>query len=119
MPRRRAATPFLRGGPLLASVGRIPEEVYTPKNNTDDYKDDYMSRAHWVNALTGGSERMPDSAGLRIPVDMALAFHSDAGVRDGDGIVGTLGICYTRENKGKFQKGAPTATVRATSRISS
>ena len=65
-----------------------------------------MSRAHWVNALMGGSERLPDSAGLRIPVDMALAFHSDAGVRDGDGIIGTLGIFFTRENKGKFQGGA-------------
>ena len=54
----------------------------------------------------GGSERLPDSAGLRIPVDMALAFHSDAGVRDGDGIIGTLGIFFTRENKGKFQGGA-------------
>ena len=64
-----------------------------------------MSRAHWVNALMGGSERLPDSVGLRIPVDMALAFHSDAGVRDGDGIVGTLGICYTRENGGKFVGG--------------
>ena len=65
-----------------------------------------MSRAHWVNALTGGSERMPDSAGLRIPVDMALAFHSDAGVRLNDDIIGTLGIFYTRENRGKFEGGA-------------
>ena len=52
-----------------------------------------MSRAHGVNALMGGSPRLPDSAGRRIPVDMALAFHSDAGVRDGDVVVGTLGIC--------------------------
>ena len=72
-----------------------------------------MSRAHWVNALMGGSERLPDSAGLRIPVDVALAFHSDAGVRDGDGIIGTLGIFFTRENKGQIQ-GGPTATVRVT-----
>ena len=81
-------------------------KVYTPKENTDDYKDDYMSRAHWVNALMGGSERMPDSTGLRIPVDMALAFHSDAGVRLNDETIGTLGIFYTRENKGRFEGGA-------------
>ena len=49
---------------------------------------------------------MPDSAGLRIPVDMALAFHSDAGVRDGDETIGTLGIFFTRENKGRFGGGA-------------
>ena len=97
---------FCEGARYWLQWAGFPEAVYTPKNNTDDYKDDYMSRAHWVNALMGGSERLPDSAGLRIPVDMALAFHSDAGVRDGDGIVGTLGICYTRENGGKFVGGA-------------
>lgn len=97
---------FCEGARYWLQWAGFPEGVYTPKNNTDDYKDDYMSRAHWVNALMGGSERLPDSAGLHIPVDMALAFHSDAGVRDGDGIVGTLGIYYTRENKGKFQGGA-------------
>ena len=97
---------FCEGARYWLQWAGFPEEVYTPKNNTDDYKDDYMSRAHWVNALMGGSERLPDSAGLRIPVDMALAFHSDAGVRDGDGIIGTLGIFFTRENKGKFQGGA-------------
>ena len=37
---------------------------------------------------------------------MALAFHSDAGVRLNDDIIGTLGIFYTRENKGKFEGGA-------------
>lgn len=97
---------FCEGARYWLQWAGFGEKVYTPKNNTDDYKDDYMSRAHWVNALMGGSERLPDSAGLRIPVDMALAFHSDAGVRDGDGIVGTLGIFFTRENKGKFAGGA-------------
>ena len=37
---------------------------------------------------------------------MALAFHSDAGVRLNDDIIGTLGIFYTRENRGKFEGGA-------------
>ena len=37
---------------------------------------------------------------------MALAFHSDVGVRLNDDIIGTLGIFYTRENKGKFEGGA-------------
>ena len=97
---------FCEGARYWLQWAGFPEEVYTPKNNTDDYKDDYMSRAHWVNALMGGSERMPDSTGLRIPVDMALAFHSDAGVRLNDETIGTLGIFYTRENKGRFEGGA-------------
>ena len=97
---------FCEGARYWLQWAGFPETVYTPKENRDDYKDDYMSRAHWVNALLGGSERMPDSTGLHIPLDLALAFHSDAGVRDGDGIVGTLGIFFTRENKGKFEGGA-------------
>lgn len=97
---------FCEGARYWLQWAGFPESVYTPKGNTDDYKDDYMSRAHWVNALAGGSERYPDSTGLHIPVDLALAFHSDAGVRDGDGIVGTLGIYYTREHRGKFAGGA-------------
>ena len=49
---------------------------------------------------------MPDSTGLHIPVDLALAFHSDAGVRDGDETIGTLGIFYTKDNYGRFVGGA-------------
>ena len=41
-----------------------------------------------------------------IPVDMALAFHSDAGVRRNDETIGTLGIYFTQENGGRFEGGA-------------
>lgn len=97
---------FCEGARYWLQWAGFPETVYSPKAGKDDYKDDFMSRAHWVNALMGGSERLRDSAGLRIPVDMALAFHSDAGVRDGDEIVGTLGIFCTRDNDGRFAGGA-------------
>ncbi|MDE6622900.1 MAG: xanthan lyase [Alistipes sp.] len=97
---------FCEGARYWLQWAGFDEKVYAGKNHKDDYKEDYMSRAHWVNALMGGSERLPDSAGLRIPVDLALAFHSDAGVRDGDETIGTLGIFYTRENHGRFQGGA-------------
>lgn len=80
--------------------------VYSPKHQTDDYKDDYMCRALWVNALMGGSERLPDSVGLGIPIDMALGFHSDSGVRRGDETIGTLGIFCTKERRGRFEGGA-------------
>ena len=77
-------------------------DVYAPKQNTDDYKEDYMSRAHWVNALMGGSERLKREDGKNIPVDLAFAFHSDAGVRLNDDVIGTLGIYCTKDDKGKF-----------------
>ena len=79
------------------------EEVYAPKGGTDDYKEDYMSRPHWINALMGGSQRLGGEAGRSIPLDMALAFHSDAGVRLNDDVIGTLGIYCTKENKGRFE----------------
>ncbi len=97
---------FCEGARYWLQWAGFDEKVYAGKDHMDDYKEDYMSRAHWVNALMGGSERLPDSVGLRIPIDMAFAFHSDAGVRDGDEIVGTLGIFYTRQNEGCFEGGA-------------
>ena len=97
---------FCEGARYWLQWAGFDEKVYTPKERLDDYKDDYMSRARWVNALMGGSPRLPDSLGLRIPVDMVLAFHSDAGLREDDGIIGTLGIYYTKENNGRFVGGA-------------
>ena len=97
---------FCEGARYWLQWAGFGEEVYAPKGHTDDYKEDYMSRAHWVNALMGGSERLPGQPGLNIPVDLALAFHTDAGARETDEIVGTLGICCTRDNEGLFEGGA-------------
>lgn len=97
---------FCEGARYWLQWAGFDEEVYAPKQGKDDYKEDYMARAHWVNALMGGSERLPDAPGLSIPVDLALAFHSDSGVRDGEETIGTLGIFYTQENKGYFEGGA-------------
>ena len=97
---------FCEGARYWLQWAGFPETVYRQKEGLDDYKEDYMSRAHWVNALMGGSERLPDEEGLNIPVDMALAFHSDAGVRRNDETIGTLGIYFTQENGGRFEGGA-------------
>lgn len=82
------------------------EKVYTPQNSTNDYKDDYQSRAHWVNELMGGSERLPDSVGLAIPIDLALAFHTDAGATPDESTIGTLGIYCTKDNDELFTNGS-------------
>lgn len=82
------------------------DEVYSKFCSKNDYKDDFTSRAHWVNALVGGSKRYPDGKGLNIPIDMAMALHTDAGITDNDSIVGTLGIYCTKDDGGKFAGGA-------------
>ena len=72
----------------------------------DEYTKDYAGRGRWVQELTGGSRVNPSETGRRIPVDLSLAWHTDAGVTPNDSIVGTLAI-YTRTNKGqaKFPNG--------------
>jgi len=66
-----------------------------------DYKNDYAQRGAWVRHLSGGSPVNPKQKdGLRIPFDLSLAFHTDAGTTPNDSTVGTLGI-YTLLCDGK------------------
>lgn len=86
---------FTEGARYWLQWAGMPEKVYNESNGTNDYTDDYKSRALWVNYLAGGSTMLPDSAGLGIPIDLAFAFHTDAGTRDDGTVVGTLGIYST------------------------
>lgn len=59
-----------------------------------------------MNYLAGGSAANPTEKGLNIPVDLAFAFHSDAGTTLNDSIIGTLGIYQTDAYNGVFANGA-------------
>ena len=71
-----------------------------------EYSRDYASRGAWVQDLAKGSAVDPErkgagkGAGKNIPVDISLAFHSDAGVTSCDSLIGTLAI-YTLNCDGK------------------
>lgn len=80
----------------------VPDSVYSDSQGQNDYTDDYKSRGKWVNYISGGSTVNPDRAGLNIPIDMAFAFHSDAGTTWNDSIIGTLGIFCTASEDGAF-----------------
>lgn len=97
---------FCEGARYWLQWAGFDPKVYTPKKNADDYKDDYMSRAHWVNALMGGSERMPDSTGLRFRSTWRWPSIPMRACGSTTRPSGTLGIFYTRENKGRFEGGA-------------
>lgn len=84
----------------------VPDSVYSDSNGKNDYTDDYKCRGIWVNYLAGGSATNPTEKGLNIPVDLAFAFHSDAGTTLNDSIIGTLGIYYTNAENGVFANGA-------------
>lgn len=94
-PRVSGYPAFLEGARYYLQSAGFPEEVYSVNKGDNDYVDDYKSRALWVNHLTGGSEMLPDSAGLHVPVDMVLAFHTDAGVTKDSTTIGTLGLYST------------------------
>ena len=94
---------FTEGARYWLQWSGFSTDVYAPKGGADDYKDDYMSRPRWVNALMGGSARLSSVKGKNIPLDLALAFHSDAGVRQSDKVIGTLGIYCTKDNNAKFE----------------
>lgn len=102
---------YLEGARYWLHWAGFPESVYSPFHGSDDYKDDYTSRGHWVNYLAGGSRVLPKKEGLNIPVDLSMALHSDAGKRDNDSFVGTLGIYYSHDGA-NYADGTPRINSR-------
>ncbi|MDR0421227.1 MAG: xanthan lyase [Prevotellaceae bacterium] len=96
---------FTEGARYWMQWSGIPDSVYNRTENQNDYIDDYSSRGNWVNYIAGGSSVLEKCQGLNIPVDLSLAFHSDAGTTKNDSIIGTLGIFMTKHNNEKFQNG--------------
>ena len=90
---------FVEGARYFLQWAGAPDSVFTPSEYTNDYNDDYRSRGLWVNWLAGGSSMLPKQEGLKIPVDLSFAFHSDAGTTMNDSIIGTLGIYCTSGEK--------------------
>ncbi|MDP2336204.1 MAG: hypothetical protein Q8N05_07095 [Bacteroidota bacterium] len=78
------------------------------ESGKNDYKDDYQSRGEWVNYLLGapnGPTGNPNAKGLGIPVDMTMAFHTDAGTTPDSSIIGSLMIFDTTFGPDSFPNG--------------
>ena len=71
----------------------IPDSIYSKSAFRNDYQDDIYARPRWVNYLKEQTH---------IPIDMAFAFHSDAGTTPDDSIIGTLGIYMSKSNNGIY-----------------
>ena len=102
---------YLEGARYWLHWAGFPEYVYSPYHGTNDYKDDYTDRGHWVNYLAGGSRVLPGRDGLNLPVDLSFALHSDAGKKSDDSFVGTLGIYFTN-NGASYIDGTPRINSR-------
>ncbi len=104
---------YVEGARYAMQWSGVSPEIYSQNDGKNDYRDDFMSRGDWVEWISRGSAMNPSKQGLGIPVDLALGFHSDAGITPNDSIVGTLAI-YTLRSDGS-QK-LPTGDSRMTSR---
>ncbi len=72
----------------------------------NDYADDINTRSMMTNWLGGGSVYMPAMDGKRVPIELSLALHSDAGYNpDGKSTRGALAICTTDFNDGMLNSG--------------
>ncbi len=89
---------FMEGARYWLAYNSVPDSVYTYEKKESHYLDDLVSRGRWVNYLN-------ECQG--VPVHLALAVHTDAGVREGDSIVGTLAIYSEKDKEGKtrYKKG--------------
>lgn len=93
---------YLEGARYWMQWAGVPADVY--RQWETDYTCDYASRGAWVKMVKGDKG---------IPVDLSLAFHTDAGVTPNDSIVGTLAI-YTLKADGsrKFKNGGDRMACR-------
>ena len=96
----------LEGARYSAQWAGMPYEIYSSKNGTNDYADDINVRSLMTNLMGGGSCYMPTIEGRKVPIELSLAVHSDAGyAKDGVGLIGPLSICTTNYHDGKLNAG--------------
>lgn len=96
----------LEGARYSAQWAGAPYSVYSSKNGSDDYGDDINVRSNLTNWLAGGSTYVPTLEGKKVPIELSLAVHSDAGYTTvNDSIIGSLAICTTSFNDGRLNSG--------------
>lgn len=96
----------LEGARYSAQWAGVPYSVYSSKNGCDDYGDDINVRSNMTNWLAGGSTYVPTLEGKKVPIELSLAVHSDAGYTTvNDSIIGSLAICTTSFNDGRLNSG--------------
>ncbi len=103
---------YLEGARYQAQWSGMPYEVYAGRKGTNDYPDDINTRSNMINYLSGGSVYNPRQKGLKVPFDLCLALHSDAGFSKDNDLIGSLGIYTTNYNEGKLNTGVSRYTSR-------
>ena len=96
----------LEGARYYAQWAGAPYSIYGGRKGTNDYADDINTRSLMTNWLGGGSVYMPAIDGKKVPIELSLAVHSDAGYnKDGKSTWGALAICTTNFNDERLNSG--------------
>lgn len=96
---------YLEGARYYALWSGFPLETYSEFEGQNDYSDDVAARSKSINYLCGGSVYNPSNEGLKVPIELSVSVHSDAGYSKIDNLIGTLGICTTNHNDGLLAAG--------------
>lgn len=108
-PASYAGTAQLSGLPRWAEAAKyssqwygFPYKIHTQPFGTNDYNNDINSRSASINYLSGGSiYNRQTQEGLRVPIDLTVAFHTDAGISKTDSTYGSLSVYMTNYNDQK------------------
>lgn len=91
---------FLEAARYYAQWAGVPDSLVNTSDGENDYADDLRIRGNMLNWLAAGSPFVPGEGGEKVPFELSLALHSDAGVRHDRSIYGTLGIATTHDGEG-------------------
>ena len=91
---------FIEAARYNTQYSGLSYDLFTRGNVSNDYNADIACRPNFLNFLGGGSVYMPQREGLKVPFELSVAVHSDAGYRADNGIFGTLTIGTTTGDGG-------------------
>lgn len=107
---------YVEGARYYLQYDGAPDSLtFNLNKGKNDYTDDLQGRGEWINYLVGNSKpqyRSSFNKGQNIPIDLSLAWHTDAGYAGGDSVVGTLVLYSTEKNNGIYPNGQSKMTNR-------
>lgn len=94
---------YLEAARYYAQWAGLTDSLCSKEHGLDDYKDDLRARSYLINTLGGGSCYQPDTVGRRVPFELQVALHTDAGYFRNNNIVGSLTIATGYDDNGKSE----------------
>lgn len=102
---------WAEGAKYSAQWSGMPDSCFASIEG-DEYRSDIYSRPKSTNEVGGGSVYIPNRDGRKVPIEVCMAFHTDAGFSKSDGLIGPLSICTTDYNDGVLASGMDRYTSR-------